>query len=60
MANKIVAVLKHPPLSQTLRDHGALELRKLTWDGAAGKCLNVYQTAVARMNGATPAPVMAG
>lgn len=60
MANKIVAVLKHPPLSQTLRTHGALELRKLTWDGAATRCLEVYRSAMARMNGATPAPVMAG
>lgn len=43
MANKIVAVLRHPPLSQTLREHGALELRKLTWDGAAAKCVQVYE-----------------
>ena len=45
MANKIVAVLRHPPLSQTLREHGALELRKLTWDGAASKCVQVYERA---------------
>ncbi len=25
MANKIIAVLRHPPLSQTLRQHGPLE-----------------------------------
>lgn len=46
MANKIVAVLRHPPLSQTLREHGAFELRKLTWDGAAAKCVQVYGAAV--------------
>ena len=43
MANKIVAVLRHPPLGQTLRNHGAFELRRLTWDGAAQKCEEVYQ-----------------
>ena len=42
MANKIVAVLRHPPLGQTLRSHGAFELRRLTWDGAAKKCEDVY------------------
>jgi glycosyltransferase involved in cell wall biosynthesis len=46
MANKIVAVLRHPPLSQTLREHGEFELRRLTWDGAAAKCVEVYETAI--------------
>jgi len=47
MANKIVAVLKYPPLSQTLREHGAFELRRLTWEGAAEKCVKVYGKAIA-------------
>lgn len=47
MANKIVAVLKYPPLSQTLRAHGALELRGLNWDGAADKCIRAYGRAIA-------------
>jgi glycosyltransferase involved in cell wall biosynthesis len=47
MANKIVAVLRHPPLGQTLREHGAFELRKLTWEGAAMKCAAAYRHAVA-------------
>lgn len=42
MANKVVAVLRHPPLGQTLREHGTFELRRLTWDGAAQKCVQVY------------------
>lgn len=46
MANKIVAVLRHPPLSQTLREHGSFEVRRLTWEGAAEKCLQVYRGAV--------------
>lgn len=46
MANKIVAVLRYPPLSQTLREHGAFELRGLTWDGAAQKTVKVYGRAI--------------
>jgi glycogen synthase len=47
MANKIVAVLRHPPLSQTLRHHGPFELRRLTWEGAAEKCVRTYTRAAA-------------
>ncbi len=47
MANKIVAVLKYPPLSQTLRAHGSMELRGLNWDGAAEKCVRAYGRAIA-------------
>ncbi|MEZ6241788.1 MAG: glycosyltransferase [Phycisphaerales bacterium] len=47
MANKIVAVLKYPPLSQTLREHGVFECRRLTWDGAAEKAVKVYGRAIA-------------
>jgi glycosyltransferase involved in cell wall biosynthesis len=43
MANKIVAVLKYPPLQLTLREHGNFEVRKLRWSDAARKCLKVYQ-----------------
>jgi glycogen synthase len=46
MANKIVAVLRHPPLGETLREHGAFEVRKLTWDGAATKCVESYKRAI--------------
>ncbi|MCC6426917.1 MAG: glycosyltransferase [Phycisphaerales bacterium] len=45
MANKIVAVLKYPPLSQTLREHGTFELHRLTWDGAAERCIRAYHRA---------------
>ncbi|MDX2147256.1 MAG: glycosyltransferase [Planctomycetota bacterium] len=47
MANKIVAVLKYPPLSQTLRQHGSFELHRLTWEGAAQRCLETYGKAKA-------------
>ncbi len=49
IADKILAVLKHPPLSSTLREHADLEIRKLTWDGAASRCRQVYETALGAM-----------
>lgn len=47
MANKIIAVLRHPPLSQTLRQHGPMELRGLTWDGAAKRMMDIYRGVLA-------------
>lgn len=49
MANKIVAVLRYPPLSKTLQEHGAFEVRRLTWDGAAQRCEQVYGAVVQAM-----------
>ena len=46
MAAKIVAVLSYPALADTLREHGAMELRQLTWEGAAERCLVAYQSAM--------------
>ncbi|MBM4027805.1 MAG: glycosyltransferase family 4 protein [Planctomycetes bacterium] len=43
MANKMVAVLKYPPLQMTLRSHGNFEVRKLRWKDAARHCLEIYQ-----------------
>lgn len=42
MANKIIAVLRHPPLGATLREHGSFELQRLTWSGAAERCVAAY------------------
>jgi len=47
LANKIVAVLRHPPLQRTLRDSGYWEVRGITWDGAAAKVDAVYDRALA-------------
>ncbi len=47
MANKIVAVLRYPPLGATLTEHGRFELRGLNWDGAAEKCVKSYARAIA-------------
>jgi glycogen(starch) synthase len=43
IANKIIAVLKYPPLQETLANHGNYEVRKLRWKDAAQKCINIYQ-----------------
>ena len=42
MANKILAVLRYPPLHMTLREHGNFEVRKLTWEDSATKCAGIY------------------
>jgi glycosyltransferase involved in cell wall biosynthesis len=42
IANKIVAVLKYPPLQETLANHGNFEIRKLRWKDAAAKCVRIY------------------
>ncbi|MBU1259978.1 MAG: glycosyltransferase family 4 protein [Planctomycetes bacterium] len=42
IANKIVAVLKYPPLQITLREHGNFEVRKLRWEDAAERCRQIY------------------
>jgi len=46
MANKIVAVLRHPPLQKTLREHGAFEVRKFAWLDAGRACMDVYRETV--------------
>jgi glycogen(starch) synthase len=51
MANKIIAVLKHPPLASTLRQHGSFEVRRLSWVDAARQCVQVYDQARAMVNG---------
>jgi len=45
MANKIVAVLRHPPLASVLREHGSFEVRRLSWTDAARSCATVYDEA---------------
>ncbi len=57
MADKIIAVLRHPPLSHELRRHGAFEARRLTWDGAALRCEQIYQRAIRGMTRVDHPPV---
>jgi len=51
MANKIIAVLRHPPLASTLRQHGSFEVQKMSWTDAARGCIDVYDMATGGMNG---------
>jgi glycosyltransferase involved in cell wall biosynthesis len=46
MANKILAVLRHPPLQRTLRQHGQIELRKLSWKESAIQLKGIYERLV--------------
>ncbi len=50
MANKIVAVLRHPPLASTMREHGSFEIRRMSWTDAAKACVNVYGQAIGAMS----------
>ena len=45
MANKIVAVLRHPPLANTLRQLGGFEVSRMSWSDSALACLSVYDSA---------------
>ncbi len=51
MANKIVAVLKHPPLASTLRQHGNFEVKRMSWNDAARSCVSVYEQAIDAVRG---------
>jgi len=43
IANKIIAVLKYPPLGETLANYGNFEVRKLRWKDSAQKCAKIYE-----------------
>jgi len=43
MANKILAVLRHDPLQRTLRQHGQIEVQKLSWLDSAKELRDIYQ-----------------
>ena len=43
LANKILAVLRHPPLAETLREQGQDEVRQLSWDDSADRILDLYK-----------------
>lgn len=44
LANKILALLHHAPLAQTLRDRGRQEARNLSWDDSARRIAELYET----------------
>lgn len=43
MANKIVAVLRHPPLQETLRVNGRQEALRFRWEDSAARVNEVYR-----------------
>ncbi|OHB75400.1 MAG: hypothetical protein A2Z25_02770 [Planctomycetes bacterium RBG_16_55_9] len=47
MANKIVAVLRDPVLSRTLREYGHSEMYKFRWEDAAAEVKRVYEEVLA-------------
>jgi glycosyltransferase involved in cell wall biosynthesis len=47
IANKIIAVLKYPPLGVTLRNYGNSEVRRLRWKDSAAKCVRIYEETMA-------------
>jgi len=42
MANKMIAVLRHPPLQQVLRTEGHKEAFKFRWDDSAARMNDIY------------------
>ncbi|MFP4144221.1 MAG: glycosyltransferase family 4 protein [Phycisphaeraceae bacterium] len=50
MADKVIAVLRHPPLAATMRHFADIEVQRLTWKDAAERCDAVYRDAVEEMN----------
>jgi glycosyltransferase involved in cell wall biosynthesis len=46
MANKIIAVLRHPPLQETLRVNGRQEALRFRWDDSAARVHEVYRRVV--------------
>jgi glycosyltransferase involved in cell wall biosynthesis len=43
MANQMVSVLNFPALHDTLRENGKKEVKKVSWQAAASKTINVYK-----------------
>jgi glycosyltransferase involved in cell wall biosynthesis len=43
MANKIIAILRYPPLQKTLLENSAREIDLFTWDRVAEKTIDVYK-----------------
>jgi len=42
MANKIVVVLRHPPLQETLQANGHKEVLKFRWEDSAARVNDIY------------------
>ncbi|MCG2809146.1 MAG: glycosyltransferase family 4 protein [Candidatus Portnoybacteria bacterium] len=42
MANKIISVLEHQELGQSLKENGEEEIKKISWRDSAQKCVEIY------------------
>lgn len=42
MANKIIAIIRHPVLQETLSNEGKRQVKEITWDKAAKKTSKIY------------------
>jgi glycosyltransferase involved in cell wall biosynthesis len=51
LANKIIAVLNYRALHNELKKHGALEIKKFSWNEPARKCIKIYKALVGEING---------
>jgi len=49
MADKIVGVLQSAPLREVMSHFGKSEVRGISWENAAGKCIGVYQTMLEKL-----------
>jgi glycosyltransferase involved in cell wall biosynthesis len=56
-ADKILAVLNNPTLADELRRHADAEVRRLTWDKAARRCIHVYAQLLAERSGLEVSPL---
>jgi glycosyltransferase involved in cell wall biosynthesis len=48
MASKIISVLNHDSLSESLSENGYFDLRGLTWDKQADKVIAIYQKLISK------------
>ena len=48
MASKIIAVLNYNALHHCLKEHGLIEIKKISWNDSAKKCINVYERALSK------------
>ena len=42
MANKVIAVLEYPKLSETLVEHSTKQVKEITWTNASRKLIDIY------------------
>jgi glycosyltransferase involved in cell wall biosynthesis len=46
MANKIISVVRHSPLKETMSQNGLIEMEKMGWESPAQKCMDAYSQVI--------------